>query len=192
APATQREIRGMSTMSNPPNGCVATRRHLLLAGVLALLAACHVSSPLSTAPDAAAPDPVEASVWLTTSDHAKALSPMPAATFGAQPPLPIHIRIDPDHRYQRMLGFGAAITDASAWLIRHRMSPAQRDALLRELFGREGEGIGFDFTRLTIGASDFSRRHCSLDDVPEGETDPQLRHFSIAPNRDDVIPVTRA
>ncbi len=55
-----------------------------------------------------------------------------------------------------MLGFGASITDASAWLIQHRMSPTQRDALLRELFGREGDGIGFGFTRLTIGASDFS------------------------------------
>ena len=134
----------------------------------------------------------DVSVWLTTSDQSRAMAAMPPAIFAAQPPLPIHIHIDEGKRFQRMLGFGAAITDASAWLIQHRMSPEQRDALLRELFGREGAGIGFDFTRLTIGASDFSRSHYSLDDMPSGETDQQLRRFSIDPNRDDVIPVTRA
>jgi glucosylceramidase len=35
--------------------------------------------------------------------------------------------------------------------------------------------------RLTIGASDFSPIHSSFDDMPRGETDPALAHFSIAP-----------
>ncbi|MBC7989849.1 MAG: glycosyl hydrolase, partial [Luteimonas sp.] len=133
-----------------------------------------------------------ARVWITTADHAQALAVAPEARFGQEEARAIHIEVDTDQRYQRMLGFGAAITDASAWLIQHRMSPTQRDALLRELFGREGDGVGFGFTRLTIGASDFSRHHYSLDDVPAGESDPELAHFSIAPNRGDVIPVTRA
>jgi glucosylceramidase len=168
-------------------------RLYLLTFALALLAACRTPPREPVAdPGVAAPASAGVSVWLTSSDRARSLSPMPAADFVSQPPAPIHIRIDPDRRYQRMLGFGAAITDASAWLIQHRMSPAQRNALLRELFGREGEGIGFEFTRLTIGASDFSRRHYSLDDVPPGQSDPELRRFSIKPNRDDVIPVTRA
>jgi glucosylceramidase len=102
------------------------------------------------------------------------------------------IDINAMQRYQDMVGFGAAITDSSAWLIEQRMSPAQREVLLKELFGREGEGIGLSFTRLTIGASDFSRRHYSFDDVPPGQRDPELAHFSIAPNRDDVLPVVRA
>lgn len=46
--------------------------------------------------------------------------------------------------------------------------------------------------RLTIGASDFSRRHYSLDDPPNGGDDPALDHFSIEANRGDVIPVARA
>jgi glucosylceramidase len=168
-------------------------RSYVLALVLTLLAACRTppQEAIAEAEPAMSASP-EVSVWLTTSDRAKSLSPMPAARFASQPSAPIRIRIEPDRRYQRMLGFGAAITDASAWLIQHRMAPAQRDALLRELFGREGEGIGFEFTRLTIGASDFSRRHYSLDDVPPGQSDPELRRFSIEPNRGDVIPVTRA
>ncbi|MGH8061205.1 MAG: glycoside hydrolase family 30 protein [Pseudoxanthomonas sp.] len=101
------------------------------------------------------------------------------------------IEVDTGTRYQRMLGFGASITDASAWLIQQRMSPPQRAALLQELFGRSGKGIGLEFTRLTIGASDFSRHHYSLDDPPDGKPDPGLQHFSIAPNLGDVVPVTR-
>lgn len=126
---------------------------------------------------------------LTTADQQHLLAPSavtaPAAKADAV------IRIDPRRQHQRMAGFGAAITEASAWLMRHGMSPSQRDALMKELFTREGDGLGFDLTRLTIGASDFSRRHYSLNDMPPGQTDPELKHFSLAPERDDVIPAAK-
>jgi glucosylceramidase len=90
-----------------------------------------------------------------------------------------------------MAGFGASITDASAWLIQQRMSPAQRQALLEELFGRGTQGIGMDFTRLTIGASDFSRQHYTFDDMPPGQTDMSLAKFSIEANRAELLPVLK-
>ncbi|MBV8035491.1 glycoside hydrolase family 30 beta sandwich domain-containing protein [Roseateles sp.] len=131
--------------------------------------------------------PVQA--FLTTADQQRLLAPgnvaRPAAGADAV------IRIDPGRQHQRMAGFGAAITEGSAWLMRHGMSEAQRDALMRELFTRDGTGLGFELTRLTIGASDFSRRHYSLDDMPPGRTDPELKHFSLAPEREDVIPAVR-
>ena len=133
--------------------------------------------------------------WTTTSDRRLALSraeaPMRGAGGPAEDAMRVGIVVDAAARHQRMVGFGASITDASAWLIRHRMDARQRDALLRELFGREGDGVGFDFARLTIGASDFSRSHYSLDDPPGGRPDPELRHFSIDRNLDDVVPVAR-
>jgi glucosylceramidase len=162
---------------------------VLLVSMAALGAACQTQPE---PPLRVAAQPPGAQVWLTTSDHAKALSRERDAIFAAQPALPIHIAVDSAQRHQRMVGFGASITDASAWLIQQHMSATQRQALLQELFGREHGGLGFDFTRLTIGASDFSRSHYSLDDMPAGEADPQLRNFSIAPNLDDVVPVTRA
>jgi glucosylceramidase len=168
----------------------AIRGHVLAVATGLAFAACAALP--DDAAQGAAQDADSARVWITTADHAQALAAAPAARFGEEDERAIHIEIATDKRYQRMLGFGASITDASAWLIQHRMSPTQREALLRELFGREGDGIGFGFTRLTIGASDFSRYHYSLDDVPAGQSDPELAHFSIAPNRDDVIPVTRA
>lgn len=151
-----------------------------------LLAACAYASARNPA------DPVPVEVWLTTADHVKVLSPEAPPRFGSGSGQARMIEVDADRRYQRMIGFGAAITDASAWLIQHRMDPRQREALLRELFG-PSPGIGLSFARLTIGASDFSREHYSLNELPAGESaDPDLVHFSITRNLDDVVPVTRA
>jgi glucosylceramidase len=159
----------------------------LVAGVLLLLGACAGMPPpaVDTATETAAP--IEA--WVTTSDHRLALAPS-AATRIDDAAVRADIEIDAGKRYQQMLGFGAALTDASAWLLQG-MAADRRQALLQELFGRDGDGIGLGFTRLTIGASDFSRHHYSLDDPPDGKPDPQLRHFSIAPNLADVVPVVR-
>ena len=169
---------------------------LVSLGWLACAACAPVPRPQPDPPDttAAAGDAPRDGVamWLTTSDRSRAMSRMPDVPFGPAPPAPLRIEVDAGARHQRMVGFGAAITDASAWLIHRRMAPAQRDALLRHLFGRDDGGLGFGFTRLTIGASDFSLRHYSLDDVPAGATDPGLARFDIAPNREDVVPVVRA
>jgi glucosylceramidase len=137
---------------------------------------------------AAAANPAPVRAFLTTADQQHLLSP--SVVDKAAKPGDV-IRIDPQRQHQRIAGFGAAITEGSAWLIRHGMTEAQRDALMRELFTRDGNGLGFEFTRLTIGASDFSRRHYSLDDMPAGQTDPELKHFSLEKEREDVIPAVR-
>jgi glucosylceramidase len=139
---------------------------------------------------AAKPAP-QVELWLTRADGSALLQPQPAVPLVRGPANGATITVDPAQRYQQMVGFGAAITDASAWLIQHKLTPAQRAALLRELFG-PAPGIGLSFTRLTIGASDFSRTHYSYDDMPKGQTDPGLAHFSIAPAKADVLPTVRA
>jgi glucosylceramidase len=169
-------------MSDPKSLLRPLRRAAL--AVALLLGACSADRP---PPPTGEPAAVEA--WVTTADHRLALSPATPVRVD-DPSVRADIEVDPGRRYQRMVGFGAAITDASAWLLM-QMQPQRREAVLRELFGREGDGIGFDFTRLTIGASDFSRHHYSLDDPPGDAPDPQLRHFSIAPNMADVVPVVR-
>jgi len=126
--------------------------------------------------------------FLTTADQQHLLSPSEVAASTKAESV---IRIDPKRQHQHIAGFGAAITEGSAWLIRHGMSEPQRDALMKELFTRDGNGLGFELTRLTIGASYFSRSHYSLDDMPPGQTDPELKHFSLAPERADVIPAVK-
>ena len=127
--------------------------------------------------------------WVTTADRSKLLHREPDVRFtAADSALPV-IAVDERTTYQRMIGFGAAFTDASVWLMRHRQSPAQREALLQDLFGPGG--VGFSFARVTMGASDFSLRHYSYDDVPNGEADPTLAHFSVDADRADKLPVIR-
>ncbi|RZL38813.1 MAG: glycosyl hydrolase [Rubrivivax sp.] len=126
--------------------------------------------------------------FLTTADQQQLLAPSTVSTPAKADAV---IRIDPTRQHQRIAGFGAALTEGSAWLLRHGMSEPQRDALMRELFTRENGGVGFELTRLTIGASDFSRRHYSLDDMPPGQTDSQLANFSLAREREDVIPAVK-
>jgi len=100
------------------------------------------------------------------------------------------IDIDVTQRYQTMVGFGAALSDASAWLIQHKLTQSRRDSLLEELFGRE-PGIGFSFVRVDMGSSDFSLRHYSYDDVAPGGFDSTLAKFSIAPDRDETLPILK-
>jgi glucosylceramidase len=107
------------------------------------------------------------------------------------------IDVDADSAHQAIVGFGAALTDASAWLLHIALGDSARTALLAELFGRDSTagrpGIGLSFVRVTIGASDFSRSHYSLDDLPAGSPpgarDDALAHYSFAPMREHVLPL---
>src|SRR5439155_1557386 len=66
----------------------------------------------------------------------------------------------------------------------------QHPAPLQELFG-PSPGLGLSFTRLTIGASDFSLHQYSYDDMPAGQTDSSLAHFSNDSNQAYVLPTVQ-
>lgn len=129
-------------------------------------------------------------VWLSTADRKTRLARQPDVELTTRGALPDDVIIDTQATYQTMVGFGAAITDSSAWLIQNTMNEAQRQALLQELFGPP-PGLNFSMTRLTIGASDFSLQHYTLDDMPVGEVDPSLAHFNVTPNIHEVIPTVQ-
>jgi glucosylceramidase len=162
---------------------------LLVPAILAFVCGCSDAAPYpSRAPHPQGNHGVD--VWVTTADRSQQLAHATDVALGRATAAPATIEIDTARRYQTMIGFGAAITDASAWLIRSRMDGAQRVALMQELFG-PAPALQISFVRLTIGASDFSPAHYSLDDMPDGEIDPALAHFSIAPIGNTVIPVVR-
>lgn len=129
-------------------------------------------------------------MWVTTGDQRSLLAREPDVAFASQDTagLPL-IAVADSPAYQEIVGFGAAITDASALLI-NGLPPERRDSLLRELFDPDA-GIGLSFTRLTIGASDFSPSHYTFDDVPPGRRDSSLLRFSIEPDRAHRLPVVR-
>lgn len=100
------------------------------------------------------------------------------------------INVDDTKSYQTMDGFGFTLTGGSAGHI-IRMSPPARAALLRELFATDGTNIGTSYLRLSIGASDLNERVFSYNDLPAGETDPDMKKFDLGPDRADVIPVLK-
>ena len=151
------------------------------------LALCLVLAGCTTLP---APETRVANIWLTTADETQKLEqqagqlPAGAATGDEA------VVIDTSKHFQKVHGFGASITDASAQLL-SGLPEDKRKAVMAELFGRGPNGLGLSFTRLTVGASDFSPDHYSYDDTPGNMPDPELRHFSIDYARRYVLPRTR-
>jgi len=128
------------------------------------------------------------SVWETTADRSQLLSPQAGAVFNAGGGSASQtITVNPGTGYQSMTGFGASFTDSSAWLV---ASSPQRSAIMTKLFD-PSQGIGLSFLRQPIGASDFSLSQYSYDDMPSGQTDPTLAHFSIGHDDAYIIPVLK-
>jgi glucosylceramidase len=134
--------------------------------------------------------PPPAEMWLTTADETQKLAPQPLQRAAGPAVGDEAVAIDSSKHFQRMHGFGAAMTDASALLL-SKLSEDKRKALMAELFGRGNGGLGLSFTRLTVGASDFSTSDYSYDDTPANAPDPQLRYFSIDPAKKYVLPRVR-
>ncbi len=94
--------------------------------------------------------------------------------------------VDPTKKSQPVLGFGGALTDATCYVI-SQIPEAARGDLLNDLFS--AKEMAFNVCRTCIGSSDYSRNLFSYD---EGEPDPQLARFSIAHDRDYILPTLRA
>ena len=129
--------------------------------------------------------------WVTTPDRAQLLRPQPGALrFGPTAPAGAVIEVDDRQTYQTMDGFGYCLTGGSAELLMAMSAPA-RARLLRELFGTGKDEIGVSYLRLSIGASDLDATVFSYDDVPAGQTDTTLAHFSLAPDERYLLPVLK-
>src|SRR6202000_2461805 len=100
------------------------------------------------------------------------------------------IKIDEEKKFQSIDGFGFALTGGSAQLIM-KMSPSARTAFLRQLIGTDSNQIGTSYLRVSIGASDLNDHVFSYDDLPTGQTDPELKNFDLGPDKNDVIPVLK-
>ncbi len=128
-------------------------------------------------------------VWLTTPDQANLLTPQSPTSFGTDSGSnPLTIDLDESTTYQQMDGFGASLTDASAWLIANALSPAARTQLMTQLFDRTN-GIGLSYLRQPMGAPDFALSNYTYDDVPAGQTDFSLAKFSIAHDKPYILPL---
>jgi glucosylceramidase len=96
------------------------------------------------------------------------------------------IVLDPQRKKQDVLGFGGAFTDAATYMF-SQLAPTARAALFHELF--HSSEMGLSVGRSCIGSSDYSTKAYSYDDSPT--PDPQLTKFSIAHDRQWILPMLR-
>ncbi|GAA0135084.1 hypothetical protein YSY43_19240 [Paenibacillus sp. YSY-4.3] len=151
--------------------------------VLSMLSGLYASSA------GAAAEPVE--VWVTTGDKSKLLSKEPDIAFGpAGGASPYTIHVDENTTYQEIDGFGAALTDSSAWLLGEVLTDAARNEVMEQLFD-VNQGIGFSYIRLPMGSSDFARSHYTYNDTAGNAEDLPLSQFSIDHDRQYIIPVLK-
>ncbi|XP_069957548.1 lysosomal acid glucosylceramidase isoform X2 [Cherax quadricarinatus] len=87
----------------------------------------------------------------------------------------VEVVLDTRVRYQTILGWGGAFTDAAAANILSLSQPAQ-DNLLRSYFS--SSGLEYNIGRVNMGGCDFSWRPYTYDDV-EGDVD--LQSFALQP-----------
>ncbi len=98
------------------------------------------------------------------------------------------IDVDSTQTYQTIDGFGFTLTGGSAHVI-SQMDAISKASLLKELFGNDSSSIGISYLRLSIGSSDLNASVFSYDDMPSGQTDTALTHFSLAPDTIELIPL---
>ena len=117
----------------------------------------------------------------------KSLSDVPGKPTSKTIPLAIE---EETEFAQKIAGFGASFTDSSAYLINQVIDGKEREELMQALFDHN-EGIGISVIRNPMGSSDYARDYYSYNDIPKGETDYELKKFSIEHDLADILPLTK-
>lgn len=133
----------------------------------------------------------EIEAWVTKADRsALFVKQSEKIKFGREEGRGLPIIVNDRQEFQSIDGFGFALTEGSAFHL-HRMSKDARAKILHEMFAYDGENVGFSYIRLSLGASDLNNFVYSYNDLKEGETDTDLKMFSLGHDKDDIIPVMK-
>src|SRR6202050_2335452 len=142
-------------------------------------------APVTLASANESPNSPEISVWETSGDQRFAAAPQITWRSAARKPSADQIHLDPGTKFQEILGFGGAFTDAACYTF-NQLAPAERGKLFHELF--HPSEMGLSVGRICVGSSDYSTKLYSYDD---GEADPDLARFSIEHDREYILPMLR-
>lgn len=152
--------------------------------MLRLLAAVLLLPPSALAFDS----PRSAVEYLTAEGTADRLTPVGSLAF-ADFPQPKEsepfVLVDPDKKFQTLLGIGGALTDAAADAFA-TLPPEKQAAVVRAFYDPK-DGIGYTLARTNINSCDFS----SMTYTYVAENDKALRTFDVAHDRDHRLPLIR-
>ena len=129
--------------------------------------------------------------WVSTEDSTRQLAEQRSLSWQDAPDQDFpRIDVDPSVTFQTMLGMGASLEPSTCSNLWH-MTPADRERTMERLVSPTA-GIGMNLMRICIGTPDFTGDPWySYDDVPAGETDPELKRFSIEKDRAYILPVLK-
>jgi glucosylceramidase len=163
----------------------SSRRDFLKVSALGAMASV-AGKPLEAQSAQMAPPSSAISTWVTDNESRYAagskINWKPAGDTATGPTITLH----PENKFQPILGFGGAFTDAACYTI-NRLDPGPREKLMHELFSPSE--MGFSMCRTCMGASDYSTKLYSYD---EGDPDPDLTRFSIDHDREYILPTLKA
>ena len=131
-------------------------------------------------------------VWSSSEDGQLALAPGKSLEFKrSRASSEIVVEVDTGQRYQTMLGMGSSLEHTTCYNL-SQLDETALEEVIRRLVD-PGAGIGMNLMRICIGTPDFTGEPWySYDDVPKGETDPNLARFSIERDRAYVLPILKA
>lgn len=119
-------------------------------------------------------DPIQ--VWLTKGDQSIKLQQQSSVNFSNTANSGTTIEIDASQIFQTVDGFGYTLTGGSVEVINH-LNTAKKQELLNDLFSNSG--IGVNYLRISIGASDLNSEVFTYNDMPAGQKDLTLSQFSL-------------
>ena len=130
--------------------------------------------------------------WSSSEGGTDRLAAQTNIDFGsASRPIGAALRIDDSITFQSILGIGSSLEHSTCHNL-GLLPPDRRDRVIESLV-HPTRGIGMSLMRICIGTSDFAPGpFYTYNDLPPGETDAQLRQFSIENDRDTVLPVLKA
>jgi glucosylceramidase len=169
------------------------KNNALILTCLLLFSACsRKSSGDAGSPPPPPPAQNEVDFWLTKKDQSVIFQKQNTIlAFGKSVNQYPNIEIDDNSSFQTIDGFGYTLTGGSAEVI-NALSASVKTALLQELFGSGDNSISVSYLRISIGASDLNATPFTYDDMPDGQTDVNLDHFSLAPDQTNLIPLLKS
>jgi glucosylceramidase len=125
------------------------------------------------------------SIWVTSDNERFAVAPQSTWRPAVGTLTGDQVQLNPTIKFQEILGFGGAFTDATCYIF-NQLAPSAREQLFHELFDRSEMGLSTG--RICVGSSDYSTKVYSYDD---GDADPDLARFSIDHDRQYILPMLR-
>lgn len=128
-----------------------------------------------------------ATIYTTAENTDKRLSEDGTLTFEiATQPLEseVAVFVNPNQKFQKFLGIGGAITDASAEVF-SQLSPEKQEEFLKAYYHKEGNN--YNIIRVSIHSSDFGLGSHTY--IEEG--DKELKTFSIKKDTEKRIPLIK-